>query len=1083
MVDISSQNNKINVTVSSSGNTANTKVTPDYAQYYSEKSKEWAISDKLIDNEDYSSKYYANESKKQANIATAKTTEVIASGNNAVTNIESARDNAIIDITNQENLSVDNVNTAGATQVSSVNTAGITQVANVNSAGTTQINLAKEQVTLATNQANIATEQATIATNKTSEVVASGNEALSNIDTAKTGAITDITDLKNTSVSNITTAKNSAISTITTQETTSKNNVIATGNAQVERVNLTGVDNRTPIFSKSEIGTNESVYQNIYDLKHSTFDKSKFTVVGSPTITDDGVASGFTKDNYINTDYVWTPSNNIWEIRIKCKTPSTLPSPYPAMLMGSIKGDCKVPRIGLHENGKWVWSIPNDTGTKWQKEYWGTLHSANLNTDYYFKMYFTGTEYKLDYSLDNKTWNNMATYQSTIPVYNLGSPIGLGGDLISLPWTGSIDLKQFSITVDGKEVFSGNKTGLDVIKPDNYEVVGSPVISDDGMFTSTSTADSYIKKEIPEIINSNNYTIKFTIKDYDINSIPVGYYQCAFSDLNGTARNGFDFNIIRGTSSIQIVSNRSVMGVITIGYISFQEIGDIYVEIKIKGNIANYHIMRGKTTLQKDIDISGINSWSGNFVIGNRTNDLRMFYGSIDLNSFKIYVDDQLVYQPCLKIPYTLSKTGSKIVDVAYRDRVIDLYEQEGQAGYYTIDEENQNFTLPMGEVYGMIEKKASKKEDYNKITNCLLEVPQRIKLELNDGILTLKAGSQVIVPNGFEADGTTPKFDYVVIPNDKNTTNFWDDVRFVAHNPNIGLEPMPISSSFSGATQPSTNQYAFWYDTTNNLVKSTNDNGATWLTGLSLPICTAYGTNGTTVTRINQVFNGMGYIGSTVWVDKGVKGLAPNGRNADGTLNSVEWEIDKIKTFTDTSTHTNAINFCYNAGSQSFQVMSPKNWSFDEDANIWKHVTAGDQIVTKLGSYTGTGNASGSVANFNSNKPFRAVDYNDKSEISGWSMPSNKYIDLTLGATGSTYTAPANGWFVIDKKTGINGFAYLVLRNTTSMICNNPGVYNNSQATLSAFVPAKKGDNIVVSYNATGNTELFRFIYAEGEV
>ena len=211
MVDISSQNNKINVTVSSSGNTANTNVTPDYAQYYSEKSKEWAISNRIVDNIDYSSKYYANESKKQADISTAKTTEVIESGNTAVSNIESARDNAITDITNQESLSVDNVNTAG----------------------TTQINLAKEQVTLATNQANIATEQATIATNKTTEVVASGNEALSNIDTAKTGAITDITDLKNTSVSNITTAKNNAITSITNQETTSKNVLIDEGATQI----------------------------------------------------------------------------------------------------------------------------------------------------------------------------------------------------------------------------------------------------------------------------------------------------------------------------------------------------------------------------------------------------------------------------------------------------------------------------------------------------------------------------------------------------------------------------------------------------------------------------------------------------------------------------------------------------------------------------------------------------------------------------------------------------------------------------------------------------------------------------------
>ena len=147
MVDISSQNNKINITVSSSGNTANTNVTPDYAQYYSEKSKEWAISNRIVDNTDYSSKYYAGESKKQADISTAKATEVIESGNTAVTNIESARDNAIMD-----------VNTAGATQVA------------------------------------LATEQANIATNKTSEVVASGNTALSNIDIAKNNAITSITN-------------------------------------------------------------------------------------------------------------------------------------------------------------------------------------------------------------------------------------------------------------------------------------------------------------------------------------------------------------------------------------------------------------------------------------------------------------------------------------------------------------------------------------------------------------------------------------------------------------------------------------------------------------------------------------------------------------------------------------------------------------------------------------------------------------------------------------------------------------------------------------------------------------------------
>ena len=182
MVDISSQNNKINITVSSSGNTANTNVTPDYAQYYSEKSKEWAISNRIVDNIDYSSKYYANESKKQADISTAKATEVVESGNTAVSNIENARNNAII-----------NVNTAGATQVA------------------------------------LATEQATIATNKTSEVVESGNTALANIDTAKNNAITSITNQETTSKTSLIDEGATQIGLIQNEGATQVANVQSTG--------------------------------------------------------------------------------------------------------------------------------------------------------------------------------------------------------------------------------------------------------------------------------------------------------------------------------------------------------------------------------------------------------------------------------------------------------------------------------------------------------------------------------------------------------------------------------------------------------------------------------------------------------------------------------------------------------------------------------------------------------------------------------------------------------------------------------------------------------------------------------------
>jgi hypothetical protein len=117
----------------------------------------------------------------------------------------------------------------------------------------------------------------------------------------------------------------------------------------------------------------------------------------------------------------------------------------------------------------------------------------------------------------------------------------------------------------------------------------------------------------------------------------------------------------------------------------------------------------------------------------------------------------------------------------------------------------------------------------------------------------------------------------------------------------------IPIVSSGATATIPSGQRYALWYDTTNNIVKFTDDSGATWVGGQSLPIGIVSSDN-TKIVSIDQVFNGMGYIGSTVWVDKGVKGLIPNGRNEDGTLRNIEWVNNKILTHTITDIALDAL-------------------------------------------------------------------------------------------------------------------------------------------------------------------------------
>lgn len=93
-------------------------------------------------------------------------------------------------------------------------------------------------------------------------------------------------------------------------------------------------------------------------------------------------------------------------------------------------------------------------------------------------------------------------------------------------------------------------------------------------------------------------------------------------------------------------------------------------------------------------------------------------------------------------------------------------------------------------------------------------------------------------------------------------------------------------------------------------------------------------------------------------------------------------------------------------------------------------------------------------------------------------SMPSNKYVNLTLGASGTFYTAPANGWFLLRKDaTGVN--QELRLTNNSNELVGY--TVATGGLALGAIVPVKKGDVVNVYYSAEGTLEFFRFIYAVG--
>ena len=229
MVNVSSKNNEISINISTAGNKSNIKLdTPQ--NYYENLAKHWAVSEKLVNGEDYSSKHYANESKQQAilakekaDIAVVKAQEVLDNGNKALSNISSQEEAYKSSIKTEGESQIANIQANGNTQINNIKKQGNESVTSVNSAGTTQVNLAKAEVAKAT-------EQAKIATDKANEVINSGNNALSNI---------------------------------SEQETSSKNAVKAEGDTQVTRLNAAGANYATKAEAKYTAGTGISITNNI----------------------------------------------------------------------------------------------------------------------------------------------------------------------------------------------------------------------------------------------------------------------------------------------------------------------------------------------------------------------------------------------------------------------------------------------------------------------------------------------------------------------------------------------------------------------------------------------------------------------------------------------------------------------------------------------------------------------------------------------------------------------------------------------------------------------------------------------------
>ena len=237
---------------------------------------------------------------------------------------------------------------------------------------------------------------------------------------------------------------------------------------------------------------------------------------------------------------------------------------------------------------------------------------------------------------------------------------------------------------------------------------------------------------------------------------------------------------------------------------------------------------------------------------------------------------------------------------------------------------------------------------------------------------------------------------------------------------------------------------------------------------------------------------------GTNVKVYAGTKVAIPNGLNADGTCKSNIVTLTTDATINQSTFNGDVTLMLKSDGTidqttysyfevddiSTITTLTAYCWYYDRKTN--NHYLAsstgakqGPYQRIKIGSYNQATDAT--TKYFRTYRPIALESNNGGSggnNDGSASMPSNKSIDLTLGASGTEYTAPANGYFYINKVAGSDWY-YVRMRNAISNIDLFVDAYRTTP--LTSIIPAKKGEIVYVYYNATGTTNSFRFIYAEG--
>lgn len=190
-----------------------------------------------------------------------------------------------------------------------------------------------------------------------------------------------------------------------------------------------------------------------YDVKMSGkgFNKSAFTVVGNPTITRNGIASGFSSNNYLRTpipqftnsiqvegSFIYKKSSDN-QVLYNLAVGNTSETRYALSIFIAIAG--KISFNSTADGATWAGAVTGITPLiEGQK--------------YYYKFVYKNSNMTLYLSTNGTNYIQESTFAGTLYTSYGSSRIGISAVNADV-FLGSIDLKQFSITVDNETILDG----------------------------------------------------------------------------------------------------------------------------------------------------------------------------------------------------------------------------------------------------------------------------------------------------------------------------------------------------------------------------------------------------------------------------------------------------------------------------------------------------------------------------------------------------------------------------------------------------------------------------------------------------